>query len=176
MDVVQVLEAIRAHLDADRQPVALAGAFALNAYGLGRATADLDLVVPAGAQTGLIRMLETMGYETLHASSGFSNHLHPDPVLGRVDLVYIAEPTASKLFGACRRMPFAGSRDMLVPRPEHLIAMKVRAIKNDPKRRLRDLADIAFLLRRGDVDRDEAREYFADAGLLEDWNELRREG
>jgi hypothetical protein len=176
MDVVQVLDAIRAHLDADHQPVALAGAFALNAYGLGRATADLDLVVPAGAQAGLIRKLEAMGYETLHTSSGFSNHLHPDPVLGRIDFVYVTEPTASRLFAACRSMPFPGSRDMLVPRPEHLIAMKVQAMKNDPKRRLRDMADIAFLLQRGDVDREEARRYFAEAGLAEDWNELVREG
>jgi hypothetical protein len=35
---------------------------------------------------------------------------------------------------------------LLVPRPEHLAAMKVQAMKNDPSRTFQDLADIQALL------------------------------
>jgi hypothetical protein len=60
-----------------------------------------------------------------------------------------------------------------VPRKEHLIAMKVQAMKNDPSRTLQEMSDIGYLLKHG-TNRDEAREYFVKAGLLERWEELTR--
>ena len=59
-----------------------------------------------------------------------------------------------------------------MPRPEHLIAMKVHAIRQDPARLWQDMADIAYLVRLDGVDRDEVRGYFAKAGLEEKWREL----
>jgi hypothetical protein len=61
-----------------------------------------------------------------------------------------------------------------VPRPEHLAAMKVQAMKNDPRRRLRELADIQFLLGLPGVDAREIRGYFERAGLLDRYDELDR--
>ncbi len=52
--------------------------------------------------------------------------------------------------------------------------MKVQAMKNDPDRRLQDLADIRFLLDLPGVDEEEVRGYFARAGLLRDFDEIRR--
>ena len=60
----------------------------------------------------------------------------------------------------------------MVPRPEHLIAMKVQAMKNAPERTWQDMADIAFLLSLDDVDRAEAKGYFEKAELLERWHDL----
>jgi hypothetical protein len=61
-----------------------------------------------------------------------------------------------------------------VPRPEHLVAMKVQAMRNDPSRALQDLADVLALLQLPGVDLDEARGYFERAGLREEWDEVRR--
>ena len=61
-----------------------------------------------------------------------------------------------------------------VPRPEHLIAMKVQAIKNAPERAFQDLADVSFLLALPGVDRREVRGYFEKAGLSARWEELER--
>ena len=58
---------------------AVVGALGLHAYGHSRATFDLDLVVPSGAQRSLVGFLEKLGYETVHVSSGYSNHAHSDP-------------------------------------------------------------------------------------------------
>jgi hypothetical protein len=61
-----------------------------------------------------------------------------------------------------------------VPRPEHLVAMKVQSMKNDPSRALQDMADVQALLRLPDVDQAEARAYFDRAGLLEEYDAIRR--
>jgi hypothetical protein len=61
-----------------------------------------------------------------------------------------------------------------VPRPEHLAAMKVQAMKNDPERTLREMADIQFLLSLPDIDEVEIRGYFERSGLLDRYHEIKR--
>jgi hypothetical protein len=61
---------------------------------------------------------------------------------------------------------------MRVPRPEHLAAMKVHAMKNDPERSLQEMADIRFLLTLPGVDRDAVRERFERAGLADRYREI----
>jgi len=52
--------------------------------------------------------------------------------------------------------------------------MKVQAMKNDPTRTLQEMADIAYLLQLDGTNREEARDYFAKAGLLERWEDVSR--
>lgn len=52
--------------------------------------------------------------------------------------------------------------------------MKVLAIKNDPSRTFRDLADLQLLLALPGVDKAEVRGYFQRHGLLERFHELER--
>lgn len=153
---------------------ALIGALALAAYGLARTTLDLDLAVEASGQDDVVRFMESNGYETLHRSEGYSNHLHPDPERGRVDFVYLDPRTADALFSSTRSFPGPEGTAILVPRPEHLAAMKVVATKNDPSRTLQDLADVRFLLELPGVDRAEIRGYFEKHGLKHLFDELER--
>ena len=173
MDFSKTLLMVDAFFERHQRPWALAGAAALSAYGLSRATQDLDFVAERDFQDQLIAYLESAGYRTLYRSAGYSNHLHPDAVAGRLDFIYVAGDTSRRLFDGCRAATFAG-RPVRVPRPEHLAAMKVQAMKNDPDRRLQDLADIRFLLDLPGVDEEEVRGYFARAGLLRDFDEIRR--
>jgi hypothetical protein len=151
---------------------ALVGALALAAYGLPRATLDLDLAVERRAQDDVVGHLESRGYETLHRSEGYSNHLHPDPSRGRIDFVYVDPATAGELFGAARVFPGPGGRSIPVPKPEHLAAMKALAIKNDPSRIYQDLADVRFLLGLPGGDREEVRRQFVRHGLSKRFDEL----
>ena len=151
---------------------AVVGAFALRAFGIARATADLDLVVESSAQRPLLAFLEGLGYETLHVSPGYSNHVHPLGVLGRVDFLYLGGNTAREVFkGATPRLTLKGTC-YPVPRPEHLAAMKVFAIHNAPERAPQDMADIAQLLRIPGVDRDEIRGYFARHGMRDEFDRI----
>jgi hypothetical protein len=65
-----------------------------------------------------------------------------------------------------------GGMRIPVPRPEHLIAMKIVAMKNDPSRTYQDMADVRFLLSLPGVDREEVRAQFEKHGLLERYREL----
>ncbi|MET0852921.1 MAG: hypothetical protein ABW020_17415 [Candidatus Rokuibacteriota bacterium] len=152
------------------------GAFGLHAYGMSRATLDLDLATESAAQPALVAFLESLGYETLHRSAGYSNHLHPLDDLGRVDLVYVDAPTGRLLFGPAGTVLTLAGREVPVPRAEHLAAMKVHAMRNDPSRTLQEMADLQFLLRLPGVDTEEIRGYFEHAGLLERYREIERLG
>ena len=136
-----------AFLDERRRPYAVIGGVRLGGYGMTRHTFDLDLVVDAGVQTELVAFMESVGYETLYRSTGYSNHLHAEQDRGRVDFVYVRDTTSRKLFDAVRHVDGPAGARIPVPSPEHLIAMKLVAMKNDPTRTFQDLADIRTLPR-----------------------------
>jgi hypothetical protein len=174
LDFAKVIDTVAGFLEREGTPFALAGAFALHAYGLSRATADVDLVTDSGVSERLVAFLESLGYETLHASEGYSNHLHPEPAKGRVDVIYVGGKTSELLFSGRGSTLRIGSREIAVPRAEHLVAMKVHAMKNDPGRVFQEMADIRFLLQVPGIDREETRSYFSKAGLEDQYDGIRR--
>ena len=174
MDFGKVLGTLVTFFEREGCRFAAVGAFGLHAYGLSRATLDLDLVTESEAQPRLVAFLESLGYETLHRSPGYSNHLHPHPDFGRVDFVYVSGETSRLLFGGGGTTLRLGGQNVPVPRPEHLAAMKIHAMKNDPARTLQEMADIQFLLSLPDIDEEEVRAYFERSGLLERYREIKR--
>jgi hypothetical protein len=172
VDFAHELRTVQTFLAERHFRVAVIGGVALSAYGNRRLTLDLDIVTDAAAQDVLIAFMESQGFVTLHRSSGYSNHRHTER--GRIDFMYVRDQTADRLFAAATARPGPGGRSMLVPKPEHLIAMKVQAMRDAPERGLQDLVDIAYLLQVDGVDRDEVHSYFVRAGLEERWNELTR--
>ena len=166
MDFARILRTILEFSRTEGFPLALIGAFGLHAYGLSRATQDLDFAVESAAQDKLIRFLESLGYQTLHRSPGYSSHQHDKVSLGRLDFVYVSGETSRQLFGKAGTTFQVGDIAIPVPRPEHLAAMKVHAIKNDPTRTLQDLADIQYIMGLPGIDEAEIRSYFEKNGLL----------
>lgn len=144
---------------------ALIGGLALAAYGLPRTTLDLDLAVDGQHQDTVITFLEGSGYATFYRSVGYSNHVHPDAALGRVDCVWVRGETAVRVFAGAQVLPGPGGTPLPVLKPEHLAAMKLLAVKNDPSRKHRDLEDIRFLLGLPGVDRSELEAYARRHGL-----------
>ncbi len=92
--------------------------------------------------------------------------------LGRLDFVYVSGKTAQALFRDCSKRLRLGSAELPVPRAEHLVAMKLWALHNDPSRTQDELADIAFLMRLDGVSLEEIRGHFERAGLQEKYREL----
>jgi uncharacterized protein (DUF1330 family) len=172
MNFAGVLQAVTDFLDQQGARYAVIGGVALVMYGLPRTTLDLDLVVDFAAQEALVSWLEARGYRTLHRSSGYSNHSHSDAAWGDLDLVYVRGETAEKLFAGCRRAKGPGGLEVPIPRPEHLAALKVVALKNDPDRAFRDQEDLRFLLHLPGVDQKEMRSYFERHGLGERFDEI----
>jgi hypothetical protein len=174
VDFGREIDEVGAFLTAAGHAWAVVGGVALAGYGHPRMTLDLDLATEAAAQDALVAFMEARGFVTLHRSSGYSNHLHADRARGRVDVVYARGETSQRLFVGLRSVPGPGGRTIAVPRPEHLIAMKVQAMRDSPERTWQELADIAYLSGLEGVDRAEVRGYFEKNGLKERWDEIER--
>jgi hypothetical protein len=160
LDFERILKEVAGFFESEGIRYAVIGAFALHAYGRSRATSDLDFVTEFHAQPKLIAFLEGFGHETLHASSGYSNHLHRDVAMGRLDFVYISGETSRQLFGSARKLLVLGEMSIPVPRAEHIAAMKIQAMKNDPERTFQEMVRPAAGPKR---EREEPREL---AGLF----------
>ena len=174
MDLGKTLATVSSFLEGNGYRYGVIGGVALAMYGMPRATVDLDLVVEAAAQDDLIRFLESLGYQTLHRSSGYSNHAHLDPSQGKLDVVYVRGETGEKIFSSCRRLKGPGGIDAPVPRPEHLAALKVLAMKNDPSRTFQEMADLRFLIALPGVDRREIHTYFTRHDFEDRFDELNK--
>ena len=172
MDFAALVHRLKRFFEERQVRWALAGAFALHAWGITRATADLDLVVEERVKEDLRRLLAADGYEELYVSEGFSNHVHAQPEWGRLDFIYVDAHTADVLFPRARPMPVLPGVEAPVPRPEHIAAMKVLAMKNDPSRTFQEMADIQSLLRVPGVDRAEIQAYFERHGLGKRFDEI----
>lgn len=172
MNIKKVLQSLIRFFEREEIDYALIGAFALTVYGYTRATQDVDFLARRTDQERIVLFLESLGYETLHRSDGFSNHLHSLPNLGRIDFVYAEGDTAEVVLSEARRLLILADVSLPVVRAEHLVALKLFSIINDPERIYRDMADIQHLMKTPDLDMEEVRGYFEKYGLLERYCEL----
>ncbi len=155
---------------------AVIGGIAMNAYGYARTTADFDIAAEETFRRALLEVLLGKGFEAVHDVEAFTNLLHPEPALGRLDVMWLEGATAERVFARARGLPGPGGVRVPVPAPEHLVAMKVRSIQSRPTRVFRDGADLQHLLSLAEIDHDEVRGYFQRAGLDELYGRLRASG
>src|SRR5512138_1216557 len=100
MAVDEVLRTFARFFERENIRYAVIGGLALQAWGYSRFTRDVDIVVERSQRDRVVRFAESSGYETLHVSDGYSNHLRGDPQGGRIDFMYVDRSTAEKLFGS----------------------------------------------------------------------------
>jgi hypothetical protein len=174
MQFDEVLTTWKDFFEREQIDYALAGGQAIAAWGHERSTHDVDFVVRGHDHPRIIRFAESLGYETTYVSDGYSNHHHPQHAFGHIDFMYVYGSTADSVLSGSVPRDRLGVR-LPVVRPEHLVAMKVRAMKNSPMRVLIDAPDIAFLLTLAELDHERVREYFAQHGLLKIYDELEKE-
>lgn len=153
---------------------AVIGGLAMQAWGASRFTKDVDVVVARRNRDGVISFAESLGYETLHAGASHSNHLHAEKPFGRIDIMYVDESTAERLFAATVIRPIVGDFSAPVASPEHLAMMKGLAMKFAPERMRYEGEDVSLLLNLPDVDVDVVREYYKREGLLELFDAVRK--
>lgn len=174
MQFDEVLRTFAAFFERERIRYALIGGLAMQAWGQTRLTKDVDFVVDLAARDRVIAYAESIGYETLHVSDGYSNHLHQDEGFGRVDFMYVSGMAADMIFGAAVRKPIVGEQTLPVPSAEHLAMMKGLFMKNVPRREFADGDDVCVLLNVPGVDRAAVRDYFARHGLSRQYDGIEK--
>jgi hypothetical protein len=173
MDARRILETLAAFFDRERIEYAVIGAFALYGYGYVRATRDIDFLTGAQHQAKVVAFLESLGFETTHRSEVFTNHVHPVGAV-RVDVMYVDGGTAGEVLSARREAVILKGTRLPVVSPEHLIALKLFAAHNDPRRRFRELGDIREVMARAGVDMETVRRYFVKYGQEEFFEDYAR--
>lgn len=122
------------------------GGHALQAHGYARLTIDFDAAIAAADERTLLRFLESADWHEVFRTPAFGKYLPrgaDGPVL---DVMFVDAATFQKLWDQSVKFEW-GPHCLRVPALPHVIAMKLHAIRNNPERELKDLADIFELLR-----------------------------
>lgn len=125
----------------------LIGGNAMIGYGSERLTQDCDCAVVVEDEQLLAETLLPYGYFFKERFSSFSRYTHLGNRRPVVDVMLLNRETFDKLWATSREVRMVGHR-LRIPKPLHLVALKLHALKQDPKRAWKDLEDICFLLER----------------------------
>jgi len=149
------------------------GGHAVNAYQVIRKTGDIDLVVRESEVARWKEQLAAHGYSVFHEDRAFLQLQPSAPAAWPVDLLVVDERTFATLKGAARAFRFGGA-ECLIPCIEHLIAMKLHALKFAGERRMRkDAVDIVELAESQGIDLH-GEEFRALCGRFADESVYRR--
>ena len=144
MEYKKVLATILAELEKHNIPYAIVGAVAMGFWGVRRDTVDVDLLVKAVDREKVIAFMKGLGYDHLVASNFADQFGHLIKEMGLVDFLYTKREQG--IIEESKAFKGLGDIDISVALPEDIIAMKLDAIKNNPKREIRDWADIQTIV------------------------------
>lgn len=143
---------------------ALIGGFALAAYGIHRATIDIDLLADGGKKELIKTSFLNNGYQVKFESPEVLQFIGP----GFIDILLANRPLSQEMIRQARANPHLGVH---ILRPEDIIGLKIQAYKNDFAREHQDKADIQALLQLKSLDMNLIRKY---ADLFGEWVEIER--
>ena len=171
MSLENIFKAIADFFKRSHMDYGIIGAFALYSYGYIRATQDIDFITRGENREKIINYLESLGFETTFSSNAFSNHIHPVSSV-RVDIMYIKGKTADNIFNSTENRLIFKELKLPVVSAEHLIAMKLFAIQNNPERKYKDFADIKEILKHTTYNKKTVQEYFIKFEQESYYNEI----
>ncbi len=131
----------------------LIGGFAVNYYKYTRQTVDVDFLIKEQNFQKILNLLEAAGYKVDYRQEVFARLISTEsPLLMDIDFMFIDEETFAKIIKDSQKTSIAGC-EFTVPSLEHLIALKLHAVKYNPKLRLaKDIPDIINLIRINKLD------------------------
>ncbi|HTX22815.1 MAG TPA: nucleotidyl transferase AbiEii/AbiGii toxin family protein [Candidatus Aquilonibacter sp.] len=154
----------------------LIGGLAINHYGYSRDTADMDFFTSQNEREDWMKMLADFGYSNYHDGGNFIQYDAPDKNAWPVDLMLVQEKTFAPIFEAGLEAEFFGVKAR-VPLLEHLIALKLHALKNTRMNRfLKDFLDVENLIRINKLDAKskKVRDLFAKYGTQDLYEKISR--
>lgn len=150
MKVSEALKILTDRFRSQKIPTVLIGGMALYAYGGARVTTDVDFLLSDDHVKNVMMVLEKEGYKVKQKHDLFVRFEKPGLTLAAIDFVFVDEETFSTIQKEGRIMTMAGM-EFVVPSIQHLIALKLHAIKNNPSRKDKDLADVVGLIRKNGI-------------------------
>ncbi|RKY29653.1 MAG: hypothetical protein DRP74_08450 [Candidatus Omnitrophota bacterium] len=130
----------------------LIGGFAVNYYKVTRQTADVDFLITKNDYDKILSLLEEEGFKLAYAQEVFARLTTEKSYLMDLDFMFVDRETLDKIIREGKQISIAG-RKFIVPCLLHLIALKLHAIKYNPKiREYKDITDIIELIKINKID------------------------
>ena len=127
-------------------PVLLIGGPAVNFYGYNRTTLDVDFLIAVDSFPAWRSGFESIGYKWIGQTENFVRLEPVAPESFPMDVMLVAPETFQKLYAERVECPF-GTAMLYLPKPLHLIALKLHAMRNPGRlRQGKDLIDIFNLV------------------------------
>ena len=152
------------------------GGLAVNMYGYSRDTADLDLLVRRDDSDVWSGIFATLGYTVDRDAGTFIQFSPPQAGAWPVDLMVVGDSTFQEMIPHAKLVEIYGEQ-LLIPALEHLIALKLHALKHSHAGRfLKDYLDVENLVRVNKVDlrANKVRQLFLKYGTVELYEKLSR--
>lgn len=152
------------------------GGLAVNMHGCSRDTADLDLLVRQQDRAEWMKLFSELGYTLIGEKSVFCQYSPLDSGAWPVDLMFVNDETFGEFLKSGLPVEMFGER-LLIPTLEHLIALKLHALKNGRiERYLKDYLDVEGLVRANKIDlsQEKMRELFLKYGTLDVYEKISR--
>ena len=145
------------------------GGLAVIHHGYSRETADLDLLVRKSNRSEWLSGLATLGYSLVTDGETFLQLESASQTAWPIDLMLVSDETFAKMHGQALQADFLGTKG-LVPCAEHLIALKLHALKHGRIHRfLKDFQDVEGIVRKNrlDLNSEKCREIFLKYGTMD---------
>ncbi len=123
----------------------LIGGNAMIGYGSERLTQDCDCAVVTEDERLVAGVLQPLGYLFKERFSTFARYAHLGGRRPVVDVMLLNTSTFEKLRAQSREIDMGGI-SLRAPKPLHLVALKLHALKQNPQRLGKDWEDIRYLL------------------------------
>ena len=142
IEIIQKAEALKL-------PYLLVGGHAVIVYGVSRFTRDFDLLIPETKVEAWTHLLTThFHYKLFQSTHAFLRFESSQPDYPATDFVVVDLSTWEKLDAKTESRPLTASINVRLPRPSHLIAMKLTALSAPHRRKdNQDWSDIINLIR-----------------------------
>jgi hypothetical protein len=164
MNIKEQLDRIALILNKEQIPFALIGGLAIGALGYQRFTNDIDLMIDGSFRSNVKRIFIENGYSVFSENSEFLQfRCQATPV----DIMFANRDISKNMLKSAQLI--AGSQLIKCLSAEAIIGLKIQSFATNPKRSLKDKADIQALIERRSVNWGEIKLY-ADA--FEKWDEI----
>jgi len=142
MDVLTILNEKSRERDL---PFLVIGGLAVNAHGYERVTSDIDILVRGDERETWKNLLLSLGFSLTHEQGTFAQFKAAGETGWPLDLMFVNQQTFSKMFPESVEVKLKGLA-FRVPTLEHLLALKLHALKyTHGRRELKDLLDVVWL-------------------------------
>lgn len=132
------------------------GGHAVITHGFQRGTEDADVLVSKTDRAAWIELVSSLGYQLIRDADTFLQFESSAPSQWDLDLMMVPADVFERLLASAKPAMLEGA-PVIVPSLEHLLALKVHAMKNSKGLRvLKDMTDVAQLLSVNRIDPNSA--------------------